>query len=75
MSLSPNFEFRPVLRFPKQAAGEAADVAQPALATTPAVPRIKLHAGKTSKYLDVIFRYSLLICSASIIAVMVLFFL
>jgi phosphate transport system permease protein len=38
------------------------------------VPRIELHSSRVSKFLDVLFRYSLLICSISIIAVMVLFF-
>lgn len=38
------------------------------------VPHIELHSSRVSKYLDVLFRYSLLICSVSIIAVMVLFF-
>jgi phosphate transport system permease protein len=37
-------------------------------------PRIELHSSKASKYVDVLFRYSLLICSISIIAVMFLFF-
>jgi phosphate transport system permease protein len=38
------------------------------------VPRIELHTSRVSKYLDVLFRYALLICSVSIIAVMALFF-
>jgi phosphate transport system permease protein len=38
------------------------------------VPRITLHTSRASKYLDVLFRYALLICSVSIIAVMALFF-
>jgi len=38
------------------------------------VPRIELRSSKVSKYLDVAFRYSLLICSLSILAVMGLFF-
>ena len=36
------------------------------------LPRIELHTSKVSKYMDVVFRYSLLICSLSIIAVMVI---
>jgi phosphate transport system permease protein len=42
--------------------------------TVSAAPRIELRTSKISKYLDVAFRYSLLICSLSIVAVMVLFF-
>jgi phosphate transport system permease protein len=39
-----------------------------------AAPRIELHTSRISKHVDVAFRYSLLICSLSIIAVMLLFF-
>jgi phosphate transport system permease protein len=49
-------------------------VAHLAPAATPAAPRIELHSSKVSKYLDGVFRYSLLICSVSVLAVMVLFF-
>jgi phosphate transport system permease protein len=38
------------------------------------VPHIELHTSRVSKYLDILFRYALLICSVSIIAVMALFF-
>jgi len=38
------------------------------------VPHIELHTSRVSKYLDVLFRYSLLICSISILGVMALFF-
>jgi phosphate transport system permease protein len=37
-------------------------------------PRIELRSSKISKYVDVVFRNALLICSLSIILVMVLFF-
>ncbi len=37
------------------------------LVTASAAPRIELHTSKISKYLDVVFRYALLICSLSII--------
>ena len=69
MSISPNPEFRPILRFQTPVAsvpGASAKIAE--------VPRIELHSSRVSKYLDVLFRYSLLICSISIIAVMALFF-
>jgi phosphate transport system permease protein len=52
----------------------ALSAGQPALVTASAVPRIELRTSRVSKYLDVVFRYSLLICSVSIIAVMALFF-
>jgi phosphate transport system permease protein len=45
-----------------------------AAATTSAAPHIELRTSKFSKYVDVVFRYSLLLCSISIIAVMALFF-
>jgi phosphate transport system permease protein len=38
------------------------------------VPRIELHSSRIGKYLDLVFRYSLLLCSASILAAMGLFF-
>jgi len=62
------------VRFHTPVAVASSGVAHLAPAPTPAVPRIKLHSSKVSKYLDGIFRYSLLICSVSVIAVMVLFF-
>ena len=74
MSLSPHFEFRPTLRFPKPASRAPGGEAQPTLVRAAAAPRIELRSSKISKYLDVVFRYALLICSLSIIAVMVLFF-
>ncbi|PSH03799.1 MAG: phosphate ABC transporter permease subunit PstC [Acidobacteria bacterium] len=46
----------------------------PTLVKALAVPRVKLRGSKVSKYLDVVFRNSLLLCSLSIVAVMVLFF-
>jgi phosphate transport system permease protein len=39
-----------------------------------AAPRIELRSGKLSKYLDVVFRNSLLACSGTILAVLGLFF-
>ncbi|MGC2209636.1 MAG: hypothetical protein WA532_05945, partial [Candidatus Korobacteraceae bacterium] len=39
-----------------------------------AAPRIQLPSSRISKYLDVIFRYSLWICSLSVLAVLGLFF-
>jgi len=73
VSISPNPDFR-AMRFKAPATVEPGSRGQPVLVTTPAVPRIELRTSKVSKYLDVIFRYSLLICSVSIIAVMLLFF-
>jgi len=58
-------------RFQKVAPGGQAPSA-PALLS--AAPRIELRSSKFAKYLDVAFRYSLWICSASILAVMGLFF-
>ena len=72
MSSSQKTQFRPLLRFqtpvPETAGGQP-----PALVAVSA-PRIELHTSRISKYLDGIFRYSLLICSFSVIAVMALFF-
>jgi phosphate transport system permease protein len=74
VSFSPKPEFRPLLRFqtPVPVAPESQE--HPAPVTVSEAPRIELRTSKISKYLDVVFRYSLLICSVSIIAVMVLFF-
>jgi phosphate transport system permease protein len=74
VSLSPNFEFRPVLRFERPTPGAPDAGTQPAPVKASAAPRIELRSSKLSKYLDVVFRNALLICSLSIIAVMVLFF-
>jgi phosphate transport system permease protein len=65
-----------MLRFPKhEHVSIAPGIApQPTLVEAAAAPRIELHSSKTSKYLDLVFRYGLLICSLSIIAVMILFF-
>lgn len=73
MSISPNPEFRPLLRF-KTPVPIASPVHEPLPATVSAAPHIELPTSKVSKYVDVAFHYSLLICSLSIIAVMVLFF-
>ena len=72
--MSPNSEFRPLLRFHTPVANAAGAQGKPALVTVPAAPRIELRTSRISKYLDGVFRYSLLICSLSIIAVMALFF-
>jgi phosphate transport system permease protein len=74
MAVGPNPEFRSLLRFQTPVATASAGKTQPALVPTPAAPRIEIRSSKVSKYLDIVFRYSLLICSVSIIAVMVLFF-
>ena len=47
---------------------------QPVLVTASAPPRIELHTSRFSKYMDVAFRYSLLICSVAVLAIMALFF-
>ncbi len=73
MSLSPNSEFRSLLRFQTPAAA-VPGTAQPGPVTNSEVPRIVLQTSKVSKYVDVIFRNLVLICSVSILAVMVLFF-
>lgn len=70
--MSPNSEFRSLPRFQTAALRTAGE--QPALVVPSTAPRIELHTSKISKYLDGIFRYSLLICSLSVIAVMALFF-
>jgi phosphate transport system permease protein len=62
-----------MLRFQTPVAPSAG--AEPAHeAASPTAPRIELHTSRLSKYLDFSFRYSLLLCSISIIAVMGLFF-
>jgi phosphate transport system permease protein len=62
-------------RFHVPGQGTSDGQARPTLVTAPkAPPRIELHTSKVSKYVDVAFRYSLLLCSLSIIAVMALFF-
>ncbi len=61
-----------MLRFqmPAARAGEE----KPVQVTEAIAPHIELRTSRISKYLDVIFRYSLLICSLSVILVLVLFF-
>lgn len=73
MSLSPNPDFRSLLHFPPRVPIAADEQAQPVQVIS-AAPRIELHTSRISKHVDVAFRYSLLICSLSIIAVMLLFF-
>jgi phosphate transport system permease protein len=63
-----------MLRFHTPVAVVPGSTAKPPLVTVPRAPKIELHASKISKYIDIAFRYSLLVCSISIIAVMVLFF-
>ena len=73
MSLSPNPDFRSLLHFPPRGPIAAEEQAHPVQVIS-AAPRIELHTSRISKHVDVAFRYSLLICSLSIIAVMLLFF-
>jgi phosphate transport system permease protein len=70
VSISPNPELRGL---PRLQAGSGLQATE-APATGSAAPRIELRSSRISKYLDVMFRYSLLICSASILAVLGLFF-
>jgi phosphate transport system permease protein len=72
VSIVPNSELRPLVSFhlPLPDVADGQEKATPA----PAAPHIRLHGGKMNKYLDLAFRYSLLLCSLSIIAVMGLFF-
>jgi len=62
-----------MMRFQTPVAAEADAVHAPQ-ETASIAPHIELHTSRISKYLDISFRYSLLICSISILAVMVLFF-
>ena len=71
--MSPNSEFRP-LRFQTEISAASGTPVQPALVDALSVPRIELHTSRVSKYLDLAFRNAALICSLSILAVMVLFF-
>ncbi len=63
-----------MLRFQTPATRAPGSEAKSALVTTAAAPHIELHTSKISKYLDVVFRYALLLCSLSVILVIVLFF-
>ena len=74
MSISPNPEFRFVPRWQTAVPVASAEQTPPAPSVATAAPRIELRSSRSGKYLDVGFRYSLLICSASILAVMGLFF-
>lgn len=74
MAVGPNPEFRSLLRFQTPVVNASYGKAQPALVPASPAPRIEIHSSKVSKYLDIVFRYSLLICSVSVIAIMVLFF-
>ena len=73
MSISPNPELRTAPRIQTTVPTALSRKSSPVAAIAPA-PRIELHSSKISKYLDVAFRNSLLICSASILAIMGLFF-
>jgi phosphate transport system permease protein len=74
VSIVPNSELGPAVSFhvPIPVAADAQEHSKPAAA--PPAPRIELHSSKINKYLDLGFRYSLLLCSLSILAVMGLFF-
>jgi phosphate transport system permease protein len=72
VSISPQPEFRPARFQTPQRATPAQG--SPVLVTASAPPHIELHTSRLSKYLDIAFRYSLLICSISVVAVMALFF-
>lgn len=74
MSHSPNPDFRSAVRFhtPVSAIHDSGPV--PVEAQTVAAPRIELRTSRVSKYLDVVFRYSALVCSLSVLAVLALFF-
>jgi phosphate transport system permease protein len=74
VSIGSNPEFRPLPRLQPVVPRAAGARAVAPLAVVPAVPRIELRSSKLGKYLDLTFRYSLLLCSASILAVMGLFF-
>ncbi len=63
-----------MLRFPARASNAADKPNLLAHETLAAAPRIELHTSPFSKYLDVVFRYALLICSLSVLAIMLLFF-
>ena len=74
MSTGPNSELRPILRFqtPVAATPGVREAAQPDQTVT--IPKIELRTSIVSKYIDVLFRNALLLCSVSVLAVMVLFF-
>ena len=72
MSISPNPELRAVARVqPTKLHAPPKKPLEPAI---PVAPRIQLPGGRLSKYLDIAFRNSLLLCSATILAVLGLFF-
>jgi phosphate transport system permease protein len=73
VSLSPNPDLRSLPHFAPRGPIAADEQAQPVQVIS-AAPRIELHTSRISKHVDVAFRYLLLICSLSIIAVMLLFF-
>ena len=73
MSISPNPELRTVPRIQTTVPSGPHRAPSP-VAAIPSAPRIELHSSKVSQYLDVVFRNSLLLCSASILAIMGLFF-
>ena len=73
MSLSPNPDLRSLPHFAPRVPTAADEQARPVQVIS-AAPRIELHTSRISKHVDVAFRSLLLICSLSIIAVMLLFF-
>jgi phosphate transport system permease protein len=62
------------MRFRTEVSIAPGNPAKPALVRDLVVPRIELRTSKVSKYLDIAFRNTALICSVSILAVMALFF-
>jgi phosphate transport system permease protein len=74
VSIGSDPELRPLPRLRPVVPTEASALASSASAVVSSAPRIELRSSKIGKYLDVVFRYSMWICSVSILAVMVLFF-
>jgi phosphate transport system permease protein len=72
VSFSPNSDSRSLLRFHTPSV-ESSGQKQP-VAVASIGPSIVLRTSKFSRYLDVLFRNAVLLCSVSIIAVMGLFF-
>jgi phosphate transport system permease protein len=72
VSVVPNPEFRPIARLDIPVSNGVED--KRPLPTEVSLPRIELHTSHFSRVMDVAFRYALVICAISVIAVMVLFF-
>ena len=69
MSANPELRTLPRIQMPPPAREQGLETP-----VVSAAPRIELRSSKISKYLDVAFRNALWMCSASILAVLVLFF-